>query len=37
MSHMSAIFNFDLNFYILIQTPSQLDIWLQRYEQFCEV
>ena len=40
--HMSAIFSFDfsnkslvhLKCYILIQTPSQSDIWLQRYKQF---
>ena len=42
MSHLSAIFNFDVSYKslvhfkccILIQTPSQSDIWLQRYEQF---
>ena len=42
MSHMLAIFNFDFSIqitcpfkcYILIQSSSQSDIWLQRYEQF---
>ena len=42
MSHMSAIFNFDFQYkslvhlkcYILTKIASQLDIWLQRYEQF---
>ena len=44
MSHMSAnsilIFQYrslvHLKYYILIQTPSQSDIWLQSYEQFFE-
>ena len=39
---MSAIFNFDFQYkslvhlkcYILIQIPSQSDIWFRRYEQF---
>ena len=43
MSHMSAVFNFILQnkkahfkCYMLVHTPSQSDIWLQRYEQLSE-
>ena len=39
--HSSLIFRYKLlvhlNYYILIQTSSQSDIWLQRYGQFFEV